>query len=156
MRYIPLTITALFSVCLVIAGFAAIAVGMFAFGIILAFPDPEIALSTPSDISIIADMAVAAIVVFAIYGLIAWHCWRIRNNATLWHLRFLHRKASDFARIFTTLAIGTGIVCAILTAYQFGATCEQGDCDADGMVTFGLLAIALELGVLACYCWRIR
>ena len=156
MRYIHLTITALFSVCLVIAGFAAVAAGIFAIVIAIAFQDPQVSLTTLRDDFILAGPTTDTIAIAAAYGLIAWHCWRIRNNATLWHLRFLHRKASDFARIFTTLAIGTGIVCAILTAYQFGATCEQGDCDGDGLVTFGLLAIALELGGLACYCWRIR
>ena len=156
MRYLHLTLTVLFSVCLAIAGFAAIVVGTFALGMVIAFQDPKIFLTTPSDVLAFADLAMAAIVVVAAYGFVAWHSWRIRSNATLRHLRFLHRKASAFARIFTALAVGTGIICAVLTAYQLGATCEQGDCDADGTVTFGLLAIAFELGALACYCWRIR
>ena len=156
MRYLHLILTVLFSVCLAIAGFAAIAAGTFGLGMIIAFQDPESFLTTPSGVLALADLARAAIVVVAAYGFIAWHCWRIRSNATLQHLRFLHRKASAFARIFTTLAVGTGIVCAVLTAYQLGATCGQGDCDADGMVMLGLLAIASELVALACYCWRIR
>ena len=156
MRYLHLTITALFGVCLAIAGCAAFVLGVFAFVTVLAFQDPDSPLSTPSDISVLVDIAMDTIPIVAAYGLIAWHCWRIRSNATLWHLRFLHRKASYYARIFTTLAIGTGIVCAVLTAYQFGATCGQGDCDAHGTVTFSLLAVASELGALACYCWRIR
>ena len=156
MRYIHLTITTLFGVCITIADFAAVAAGIFAIVIVNAFQDPQVSLTTLRDDFILADPVMDTIAIAVAYGLIAWHCWRIRSNATLWHLRFLHRKASAFARTFTALAVSTGIVCAVLTAYQFGATCGQGDCDADGLVTFGLLAIALELGALACYCWRIR
>ena len=156
MRYPHLILTVLFSVCLAIAGFAAIAIITFTFGMVIAFQDPESSLATPGDVLVLADLAGAAIVIVAAYGFVAWHCWRIRSNAGLRHLRFLHRKASAYARIFTALAVGTGIVCAVLTAYQLGATCGQGNCDADGTVTFGLLAIASELGALACYCWRIR
>ena len=156
MRYPQLILTFLFSVCLAIAGFAAIVAGVFALGVVIAFQAPESALTMPIDIPFVANLAMSATVIAAAYGFIAWHCWRIRSNDKLRHLRFLHQQPTTFARIFTISAVSAGIVCAVLTAYQLGATCGQGDCDADGTVTLGLLAISSELCALACYCWRIR
>lgn len=156
MRYCQLIITALFGVCIVIAGFAAMTTGIFALGIVLSFQNFDSGVITPPDFLLVAELTMGGVIIAVAYGFIAWHCWRIRSNYVLQHLRFLHRQSEAFARIFTTLAVSTGIVCAVLTAYRLGATCEQGNCDAHGMMTFGLLAVASELAALACYCWRIR
>lgn len=156
MRYCQLIITVLFGVCIVIAGFAAITTGIFAFGIVLSFQSSDSSVITLPDFLLVAELTMGGIIIAVAYGFIAWHCWRIRSNYMLQHLRFLHGKSAAFARVFTTLVVSTGIVCSILTAYRLGATCEQGNCDAQGTVTFGLLAVASELAALACYCWRIR